>query len=189
MLPGTGALPWRLTKEAIKVIDARIENIVYPHGPAGCSKDGAGFMKNLNRARRISQKLLGLLTILPTVLRDYVPEVREGIRKFVLGMKLLEGRCVNAMEAMELGVPADSRPLLKEDIKKAELLIIEGLSMLEGAFHKYCQFSMYVLCRNSYVHHTLFHNEMLQEPFQLTQSRLVHIHLCTTRSARNCLGS
>lgn len=91
-------------------------------------------MKNLNRARRISQKLLGLLTILPEVLRDYVPEVRDGIRKFVLGMKLLEGRCVNAQEAMELGVPFGSRPLLPEDLEKAKTLIIEGLSMLEGTY-------------------------------------------------------
>ena len=91
-------------------------------------------MKNLNRARRISQKLLGLLTILPEVLRDYVPEVRDGIRKFVLGMKLIEGRCINAQEAMELGVPFGSRPLLPEDLEKAKTLIIEGLSMLEGAY-------------------------------------------------------
>ena len=43
--------------------------------------------------------------------------------KVCTGDELLEGRCVNAMEAMEamkLGVPADSRPLLKEDIEKAE---------------------------------------------------------------------
>ena len=129
---GTGTLPWRLSPEAVKVVDARIESIVYPHGPAGCSKDGAGFIKNMNRVRRISQKLLAFLVILPTVLRDYVPELRTGLRKLVLGLKILEGRCVNAKEAMELDVAIGSRPLLEEDIDKARTLIIEGLSMLEG---------------------------------------------------------
>ena len=131
---GTGNLPWRLSPEAVKVVDARIEKVVYPHGPAGCSKDGAGFIKNMNRARRISQKLLALLVLLPTVLRDYVPELRHGLRKLVLGLKLLEGRCISAREAIKLNVPAGSRPLFEEDIEKARILIIEGLSMLEGMY-------------------------------------------------------
>ena len=129
---GTGKIPWQLTREAVEVIDARIQRIVYPHGPTGCSKDGAGFIKNFNRVRRISQKLLAFLVILPTVLRDYVPEVRDGLRKLILGLRILEGRCVNAKEVMELKVPKCSRPLLAADIDKVETLIIEGLSMLEG---------------------------------------------------------
>ena len=116
----------------MNVIDARVERIVYPHGPAGCSKEGAGFFKNLNRARRMSQKLLAFLVILPTVLRGYVREVRTGLRKLILGLRLLEGRCVNAQEARDLNIPFGSRPLFAEDIAKAEVLIIEGLSMLEG---------------------------------------------------------
>ena len=46
-----------------------------------------------------------------------------GLRKLVLGLRLLEGRCVNAKEAKNLNVPFGSRP---------QTLIIEGLSMLEG---------------------------------------------------------
>ena len=83
---GTGTLPWRLSPEAVEVVDARIQSIVYPHGPAGCSKDGAGFIKNMNRARRISQKLLALLVILPTVLQDYVPEFRQAITISILSL-------------------------------------------------------------------------------------------------------
>lgn len=125
-------MPWRLTPEAVEVVDGRIQSIIYPHGPEGCSKDGISFIKNMNRTRRISQKLLAFLVILPTVLRDYVPEFRQGLRKLVQGLKMLEGRCVNAKEAMDLGVPKGSMPVLKEDIEKAKILIIEGLSMLEG---------------------------------------------------------
>lgn len=140
MIAGTGKLPWRLTPEAIEVIDARIRSIVYPHGLAGCSKDGASFIKNLNRARRISQKLLAFLVLLPTVLQDYVPELRKGIRKFVLGLKILEGRCLNARECVEHNVEIGSRPLFPEDLEKAKTLIIEGLSMLEGKY----QFNIYL---------------------------------------------
>ena len=111
---------------------------MYPHGLAGCSKDGAGFIKNLNRARRISQKLLAFLVLLPTVLQDYVPELREGIRKFVLGLKILEGRCLNARECVEHNVEIGSRPLFPGDLEKAETLIIEGLSMLEGKYQYTC---------------------------------------------------
>ena len=116
----------------MEVVDERIRGIVYPHGPASCSKDGAGFLKNLNRARRISQKLLAFLVILPTVLRDYVPELRAGIRKLVLGLKILEGRCLNARECSRYNVGFGTRPLFEEDLVKANTLIIEGLSMIEG---------------------------------------------------------
>ena len=116
----------------MKVVDARIQGVVYPHGPAGCSKDGAGFLKNLNRARRMSQKLLAFLVILPPVLRDYVPELRLGIRKLVFGLKILEGRCLNAQESMHFNVEPGSRPLFQEELQKAKTLIIEGLSILEG---------------------------------------------------------
>lgn len=68
------------------------------------------------------------------MLRDYVPELREGIRKFVLGLKILEGRCLNARECEEHNVEIGSRPLFPEDLEKAKTLIIEGLSMLEGKY-------------------------------------------------------
>ena len=76
--------------------------------------------------------MLALLVILPTVLRDFVPELRAGLRKFVWGMRILQGRCFNSSQAMEAGIVPGETPLFHCDIDKAEKLIIEGLSMSEG---------------------------------------------------------
>ena len=75
--------------------------------------------------------------LVPVVHPLAVPEFRQGLRKFVQGLKILEGRCVNAQEAMELGVAPGSLPLLEEDIAKARILMTEGLSMLEGTNNVY----------------------------------------------------
>ena len=125
-------MPWRLTREAVEKIDDRVRNIVYPHGINGCSKDGSSFLRKSGRTWRTADKLTALLTILPVVLRDYVPKVRAGVRKVILGLRILEGRCVNSDEAARLGVQGGCRPLIDGDIDKAERLIIEGLSMIEG---------------------------------------------------------
>lgn len=116
----------------IKVVDARIVAIVYPHGVEGCSSDNVGFVKNMNRVRKSAQKLFALLNILTNVLRGYVPELRFALRKIVLGLRILDGRCVNAAEAAELNVPAGSHPLCEKDLWKAAELLTEGLSYLEG---------------------------------------------------------
>ena len=129
---GIEPLPWRLTTEAIEVIDARVINIIYAHGMPACSKEGSSFFKNMNRVWRSADKLVAFLRILVTVLRDYVPEVRAALRKFVWGLKLLQGRRVSHAEAKSRGIEFGGIVITETDIKKADLLIIEGLSMLEG---------------------------------------------------------
>lgn len=131
ILAGDAPLPWRLTKESIKRIEERIKNIIYPHGIDGCSNDDGSFINGF-RSWRAADRILALFVILPTVLRDYIPELRAGIRKFVLGLRILQGRCINGKEAYEFGVTAASTPLTPTDIDKAETLIIEGLSMIDG---------------------------------------------------------
>ena len=131
-------------------MDARIRRIIYPHGIDGCSNDEGSFI-NGHRAWRAADRILALLVILPTVLRDFVPELRAGLRKFVWGMRLLKGRCLNSSQAMEAGITPGETPLFDVDIDKAETLIAEGLSMSEGK-------SVFVL----YYHHhhfaSLLHN-------------------------------
>ena len=128
---GGAPLPWRLTKEAVSDVDARIRSIIYPHNLHGCSNDNGSFINGVC-SWRTAEKLLALLNILPTALRDYIPELRAGLRKLSWGLKILEGRCINAQEALKLGVEPGSRPITPTCIKKAEILIAEGLSMLEG---------------------------------------------------------
>ena len=65
-------------------------------------------------------------------MRGYVPEVRDGLRKLIWELKILEGRCVNAAEACRLNIQYVSRPISSAEITKAETLINEGLAMIEG---------------------------------------------------------
>ena len=89
-------------------------------------------MKDMNRVRTSAQKIFSLMNILTTVLKDYVPEVRHGLRKLVWGLKILEGRCISSNEAEKLNIHPGSRPLTEKEILQAAELIIEGLSLLEG---------------------------------------------------------
>ena len=129
---GCKPLPWRLTPRQIDEVDRRVCNIVYPHGIKGVSKDGKSFLKKPGCTWRTADKLTALLYILPTVLRGFAPAVRAGFRKIILGLRILEGRCINDSEGVRMRVRAGSRPISDEDIERADLLIIEGLSMLEG---------------------------------------------------------
>ena len=114
------------------MVDQRVCNIVYPHGVNGCSKENIGFLKKSGRTWRTADKLTALLCILPTVLRDFVPTVRAAFNKVIMGLRLLQGRCTNGNEAASMNVMTGSRPITDDDIKMADKLIIEGLSMLEG---------------------------------------------------------
>ena len=133
-MPGCKPLPWRLTDKAIDEVDKRVCNIVYPHGMNGCSKENISFLKKSGRTWRTAEKITALLCILPTVLRGFVPVVRAGLRKLIWGLRVLEGRCINGFEGACMNVHAGSRPICDDDIKFAQKLIIEGLSMLEGSY-------------------------------------------------------
>ena len=63
-----------------------------------------------------------------------IPEVQTAMTKLITGLRILEGRCVNATEAAFMKVQPGSRPLHEEDINEAEKLILEGLAMLEGMY-------------------------------------------------------
>ena len=49
-----------------------------------------------------------------------------------VGRQLLEGRSVCEEDAFEMQITPGSRPIKPEDIDQAELLIAEGLAMMEG---------------------------------------------------------
>ena len=101
-ITGTHPLPWRLSKEAINTIDERVRNIIYPHGIPGVADGQNSFFKDMGRVWRTADRLVALLAVLPTVLRDYIPPVRAGIRKLIWGLKILEGRCISGVDAYHL---------------------------------------------------------------------------------------
>ena len=168
---GKNPLPWRLTKQAVARVDDRVMAIVYPHGPSGCSDNKSGFFRNFSCISRSSQKILALLVIMPTVLRDYVPHFRGGMRSFVWGMRLLQGRCLSAAECVAQKMTIGSRPLGKKDIDSAELLIAEGMSKFAGA--NILSYNSVYVCL-SHVTHTVCHTLSQVHPI------LIQCHLAAT---------
>ena len=73
------------------------------------------------------------MVVLTTSIRDYVPALRDGLRKVVWGLRILSGRCLSGVEAISLGIDPGSRPTCAQDIERAKTLIPEGFAMLEGA--------------------------------------------------------
>ena len=63
-----------------------------------------------------------------------MPAVREGFKKVIWGLRILQGRCTNGNEAAHWQVQAGSRPLVDDDVQIAHEKIIEGFSLLEGAW-------------------------------------------------------
>ena len=61
-----------------------------------------------------------------------MPTVREGFKKVIWGLRILQGRCINVIEAVKLKVQPGSRPLMNDDVNIAHDKIIEGFSILEG---------------------------------------------------------
>ena len=131
---GCNPLPWRLDDRELARADARVCNIVYPHGTNGCSKEGVSFFKKSGRAWRTSEKILAFMRIMTTATRGFIPIFRAALRKLIWGLRILEGRCVSGNEAVSLNVQPGCTPLLESDIEKSSPLIIEGLSEMEGNF-------------------------------------------------------
>ena len=150
-LPGVlGPLPWRLTRDAQDVINDRVANIIYPHYTPVCGLGGESFIKRTG-CWRTASKLIALCVILVPALRGYVPELRAGARKFVHGLKILEGQVYSIDEAKTLNLDPGSKALKKTDILRAKRLIIQGLAMIEGscpvacikpAFHCFCHYAL-----------------------------------------------
>ena len=136
-LLGCKPLPWQLPLAAVNVVDKRVLNIVYPHGINGCSKDGISFFKKSGRTWRTADKITALLSIIPTVTRDYIPAARAGFKKVIWGLRILSGRCVCGAEAVRMRIQRGSRPLVEGDTDRARELIVEGFSILEGMYVDY----------------------------------------------------
>ena len=125
-------LPWRLTKIARIIVNKRLLNISYPHYTPICHIPGDSF---INRAGiwRTANKLVAFLVLLVPALRGFVPKFRAGLRSLVWGLRLLEGQTLSVNELDALGLERGVKALSKDDKKRASILIIEGLSMIEGS--------------------------------------------------------
>lgn len=124
-------LPWRLSKRAKAIVNARVVGISYPHHTPTCSANGQSFVYGQG-CWRTAEKIQALLTILVPSLRGFVAPLRTGLRSLVLGLRILEGQTLSVNDLIRLGLDQGFKALAKTSISRAKTLILEGLSMIEG---------------------------------------------------------
>lgn len=82
---GDVRLPWRLTPEELVVVDKCVRRIVYPQHCETVGTTLKSFWRDTAATWKMSQRLLTLLIIIPTCLRDYVPRLHRVILTLVWG--------------------------------------------------------------------------------------------------------
>ena len=117
MFPGirdpTSPLPWRLTKDQLKIVNERVCAMWWPHHVHRLAKRRCSFFIKSCRAWKSRDKLTVFLVILPTCLRGFVPAVHQSILTIAYALRRLEGQVVSADEAKRLGVVPGSRVIKK----------------------------------------------------------------------------
>ena len=126
-------LPWRLSKEDVQVVDARVRSIVYPHHCETVGTTEMSFYRDTVCAWKMSQRLIALLVVMPTCLRGKVRPLHRAIRKLVLGIRILMGKRHSYNECLRRDCEPGSPSLPKIDVVRAHGLIVTALSMLEGS--------------------------------------------------------
>lgn len=125
-------LPWRLTPDELAVVDARVRRVVYPHHCETVGTTRMSFWRDTALTWKMSQKLLAFLLFMPTSLRGFLPEMHRAIIKLVQGIRILNGHGYSFNECQRRNIEPGCPCLKKADVRKAHILIVTALSMLEG---------------------------------------------------------
>lgn len=132
---GTDNLPpWRLSKEAVKVMDSRVCSMWWAHYTDMLCEDGHSFWTHSDKMYKSIHKFFVLMVILPTCLKGYVPKVHAAILVIVNALRRLDGQVLSVEEATKLGVELGSRVIDKDSIPTLRQELIRGLVLLEGSF-------------------------------------------------------
>ena len=127
-----GALPWRLTREQRKFLDQRTSNIRWIHYVEPLYYRGASFWTNPSRMWKSRRKYRLFLFVLPVLLRDQVPRLREALLLIVTALRKLDGQVHSYEAAKALGLMPGMRSLKKEIIDSIGDDLIRGFVLLEG---------------------------------------------------------
>ena len=142
-------LPWRLTAEQRKLLDERMRNVVWPHYTDRLAYRGHSFWKKPNRLWKTRRKILLLYYMLPTQLRDQVPQLREAIFGFVWAMRRLEGQ-VHSYE--DAGILPGSKTVRRSTLQRIHSDLVRSLCLFEGcippkhlnpALHHFVHYAQY----------------------------------------------
>ena len=127
----------------------------------------------------MSQKMLALLYVMPTSLRECVPLLHSALCDLVLGVRILDGAVYSMNTCKDMHIEAGSHCLRKSEIEIAGKYIIEGLSKLEGCLPVCIIHSVCIHVSSACVSFTLF-------------ACLISLHTCTPHThtrAGESLGS
>ena len=124
-------LPWRLSPEALDIVNKRAATLCYPHYSPVCHIGKDSFFKRTG-CWRTASKLVAFLVLLVPLLMGFVKPFREGLRRVVYGLRILQGQTCSFNEARALNLEFTYIFLRPSEINKANLLIITGLAIIEG---------------------------------------------------------
>ena len=126
--------PWRLSSDAVKVMDKRVCSMWWPHYRDLLCGGGHSFWTKSDRMYKSIHKFITLMVILPTCLRGYVPKVHTAILVIVNALRRLDGQVLCVEEATKRGVELGSRVIDPTSIPSLRDELIRGLVLLEGSF-------------------------------------------------------
>ena len=126
-------LPWRLTRDAFEEVDRRIVSMVFPQHTERVTKNGKSCFRLGAATCKTSKKMIMLLYILPTVLRDYVQAFRRGLRFIVLAIRMIDGQVYSFNKCQRLNVEPGSRCFHPEYTPMIRSFLARGLSMMTGS--------------------------------------------------------
>lgn len=153
-----GALPWRLTQVDRLELDRQMLRLKWPHHLDLIAYRGFSFWQKPNRLWKIKRKITTLYYILPTVIRNKVPPLRNAIQAFVWAMRRLIGQVHSHDEAVGLGITPGSKTVAKNIIRSANNDLIRSLCLFEGcvpttylnpALHHFAHYGLYTKSHGS----------------------------------------
>ena len=126
--------PWRLSKDDVKIMDARVNRIWWPHYTDKMTRDNVSFWKKSDRMWKCKHRWFVLLCLLPTCLHGFVKAVHLGIVVFVDAIRRLLGQVRSANESRSLEEETGTTSILRSIIQAVHLQLVMGLVLVEGSF-------------------------------------------------------
>ena len=128
-----GPLPWRLTREQLRIVNSRVCDMWWPHRTHRLAKRGLSFFYKSKRMWKSRDKMTIFMVLLPTILRGFVPGVHQALLQLVYALRRLEGQVVSFNEAKRLGVLPGARVVDKRALPDIKRALLRGLVLLEGS--------------------------------------------------------
>jgi len=126
--------PWRLSKQAIRLLDMRVRNIWWPHYLERLCRDHHSFWTHSEPMYKSKHKSYILFVLLPTCLHGFVAAVHNAILMIVHALRQLDGYILSISESMAREVRPGSHVADKTKVAQWGHTLVRGLVLLEGSF-------------------------------------------------------